>query len=248
MGKRVVDDASLTAVADILRFEFPDEKFVFPDELIQGIDRYAKVFEARGYNTGSADGYTDGYNVGKANGLDEGAAICAAKHFVYNFVGDGSDTATFPTPFEPDEIQVFGFDPRALSTKSIVFGLQFDSRAFGQCAGFLQHTNASGGIQNVAFSASSATKRYSRAEDGTITITGVGTSNATVCFGNGFPYTVVAVKYTEQTDKERITAFVNSLTGGGTVSLQQAKVEAAFTDDEWAALIATKPDWTFTMI
>jgi hypothetical protein len=34
----------------------------------------------------------------------------------------------------------------------------------------------------------------------------------------------------------------------GSVTLNQAKVNAAFTDEEWAALIAEKPNWTFTFI
>lgn len=189
--------------------------------------------------------YDEGVTAGEANG----AAICAAKHFVHNFVGDGSNTATFCVPFEPDEVQVFGFDPTSLSQSNCLLEFCYDLRAFGQCVGFLQYVkSASAGMTSTAFSARTAVQRYSRADDGTITITGIGTSSAVIKFGEGFVYTVVAVKHAEQTDKERITAFVNRLTGSGTVSLQQAKVEAAFTDDEWAALIATKPGWTFTWI
>ena len=29
---------------------------------------------------------------------------------------------------------------------------------------------------------------------------------------------------------------------------EKAAKEAAFTDDEWAALIATKPNWTFALV
>lgn len=172
---------------------------------------------------------------------------CVEKHFVHNFVGDGSDTATFHLPFEPDEIQVFGFDPTVINT-GYLMAFSYDLRAFGICAGYVYYGNSKGGATATIFSDAKAKLRYSRTEDGTATVKGIGASNAVVNFGAGFPYTVAAVKYVDKSDKERITDFVNRLTGSGTASLQQAKVNAAFTDDEWAALIATKPNWTFTMI
>ena len=70
----------------------------------------------------------------------------------------------------------------------------------------------------------------------------------TVVYGAGVPYTMIAVKYVQQTDKERIADFVGRLTGSGSVTLNKAKVNASFTDSQWAALIATKPNWTFSWI
>lgn len=56
------------------------------------------------------------------------------------------------------------------------------------------------------------------------------------------------MKYTDKTDKERIAEMVNGLTGSGSLTLNKNKVNAAFTTEEWNALIATKPDWTFAFI
>lgn len=52
-------------------------------------------------------------------------------------------------------------------------------------------------------------------------------------------------------DKESITSIINALsatTTGLTVTLSLAAKNAAFTVDEWAALIATKPNWTISLV
>lgn len=52
-------------------------------------------------------------------------------------------------------------------------------------------------------------------------------------------------------DKESITSIINALsttTTGLTVTISQAAKEAAFTADEWAALIATKTNWTISLV
>ncbi len=196
----------------------------------------------------TGNGYTDtDLQVEYDAGVAAARGRCAAEHFVCSFTGDGSDTAAFHMPFEPDVIQIFGFDPVVMNTRCMM-SFFYDRRALGQCAGYTCYGNGSGNGSYSLFSDAKAALRYLRTEDGTATVKGIGSSNAVVPFGAGFLYTVVAVKYAPQTEKERITAFVNRLTGSGTVSLQQAKVAAAFTDDEWAALIAAKPNWTFTMI
>ena len=186
------------------------------------------------------------YDEGKADGITEGAEICAAKHFTYNFVGDGSGSVSFPVPFEPDAVEIIGMDPIFASRTNSLLLFVCDRRSLGQLSGFVQYARGNGGITNAALSYSALSSRCYW-PDGVLTVKDVAGSTA-VTFGTGCAYTAIAVKYTEQTDKERITEFVNGLTGSGTASLQKAKVEAAFTDDEWAALIATKPNWTFTLV
>ena len=51
--------------------------------------------------------------------------------------------------------------------------------------------------------------------------------------------------------KESITSVVNALsstTTGQTVTFKKTAKEAAFTDDEWSALIANKTNWTFSLV
>lgn len=185
------------------------------------------------------------YNEGKTDGLADGAAICTAKHFVYNFVGDGGKSVSFHVPFEPDTVQIIGFDPMVHKTNLTLATIVCDIRAFGQLGGYAAYGNGST-LSTTMFTTVSISTRYSRTEDGVITVQNINSAGA--YFGNGFVYTVIAVKYADRSDKERITDFVNGLTGSGTVTLNRAKVNAAFTDDEWAALVATKPNWTFTWI
>ena len=62
---------------------------------------------------------------------------------------------------------------------------------------------------------------------------------------NGFD-----VHWSTKLSRDSIISIVNALsdtTSGMTVTFSQTAVDAAFTDDEWAALIATKPNWTFTL-
>lgn len=52
-------------------------------------------------------------------------------------------------------------------------------------------------------------------------------------------------------DKESITSIINALsttTTGLTVTISQSAKNKAFTADEWAALIASKPNWTISLI
>ncbi len=51
-------------------------------------------------------------------------------------------------------------------------------------------------------------------------------------------------------NKESIVSVINALSSsasGQTATFKKSAKEAAFTDDEWAALIATKPNWTFQL-
>jgi hypothetical protein len=54
-----------------------------------------------------------------------------------------------------------------------------------------------------------------------------------------------------QLSKDSITSIINALsttTNGLTVTLSKAAKEAAFTADEWATLIATRPNWTISLV
>lgn len=189
-------------------------------------------------------------NVPKVYASGQAAAerACAKKHFATAFVGDGTDTATFNVPFAPDVMLVSGVHPfhATASGNNMVAMLVFDLRAFGLLGGTTLYGNASTNskIQTTMFTTTSMLNRYNRADDGTVTITCTSPS----VFVKGFTYMVTAAKALNQSDKERIEEFVQGLAGTGSVTLNKAKVNAAFTDAEWAALIARAPGWTFSFI
>lgn len=180
-------------------------------------------------------------------GVEDGTALCTCQHFTVNFVGTGTSSASFYVPFEPDALFIIGFDPTFNKKPYALGSFIADLRAFGQVAGNAAYDQASGTMANVAFTTASVLNRYSQTEDGVVTIQNISNST-TIVFDACYIYTAIAVKYTDQTDKERIGTFVSRLTGSGAVALNEAKVTAAFTDNEWATLVATKPNWTFSWI
>ena len=73
MGKRVVDDASLKAVADRIRgWTGLPEELEFPAGFVSGVDAAVSEGSIPAYNQGYMDGYDDGYSVGHLNGKIEG--------------------------------------------------------------------------------------------------------------------------------------------------------------------------------
>ena len=76
-------------------------------------------------------------------------------------------------------------------------------------------------------------------------LTNIKDGNLECTFPTGLSYQVVATKMDDRTLAQRYTAFVESLTGSGTAQVCKAKIEEAFTADQWAQLKASKPNWTF---
>lgn len=222
-------------VGDTLEDDFGTDKV--PPADMPGVVGYA--IERYGYRN---------WEEGKEEGVAEGAEICAAKHFVHTFVGDGSTTATMNIPFEPDKLILFNLDPLVQTRANEIALLTADLSAFGRYAATVALGSGTA-LNNAVYTTKSVLSRYSRQADGTVTLSNILTSATNVgVFTAGRTFVVLAIKHIDKTDKERITEFVNGLTGSGTATLNQAKVNAAFTDAEWSALIATKPSWTFAFI
>ena len=58
------------------------------------------------------------------------------------------------------------------------------------------------------------------------------------------------IRFSTKLSKASITSIVNALSdnvSGKTVTFSKTAKESAFTTDEWASLIATKPNWTFSL-
>lgn len=217
-------DADMTTVADAIRAKAGTaEKLAFPEGMAAAIPGVYAAGEAAE------------------------AARCAAKHYVAVIEGNGETSISFHVPFEPDFLVVMCYNPRAWGGGggTLVGQFVYDIRAFGMVSAQAVVYQSDGGKSQL-MTPSSVLSRYSRAEDGTITLENVGSTTGS--FAAGMGYIVTAGKYTDRTDKELITEFVRSLGGSGSVSINQAKVDTAFTSEEWAALIAEKPDWTFSMV
>ena len=183
-----------------------------------------------------------------------GKAACAQKHFVTTVTGNGQESISVNVPFKPDVLLMFvsevGMYGKLDSTKSFVSLIHFDISGFGMIGGRYECFIA-GGVKQTAVTTTTMLTRYAMADDGMVTLQNFSTSGTTAIgtFLDGVEYVVIAAKYTDQTDRERITQYVQSLSPtGGSVTMNGAKKTAAFTDEEWNALIAQKPGWTFSFI
>lgn len=236
MARVVTDDVHYKNIAHAVREQLGglamEEHPMRSAELADGVRQAASRKEAVGY----------------AKGVEEGEARCRMKHFVYPFVGDGSGTVSVNIPFAPDKVLIFNLNPLVQSRVNEVALFAADIRAFGRYAAFTSLGTGSS-LGSATYTSASLMTRYSRQEDGLVTLCDLKISaTATGVFTAGQSFVLVAVKDPEISDRERIIAFVNGLTGSGTATLNQAKINAALTDEEWSALIAAKPGWTFVFI
>jgi hypothetical protein len=187
------------------------------------------------------------YEAGVVDGKAEAEARCSMKHFVTVLPGSGQTSITVHVPFEPQFVMIAGYGPTAILVNNTAMALICDLVAFGMMGGSINRWNGST-VAQTSLTTVSIYDRYSRDEDGFVTLTAKINNTSSAVFAENVQYTLIAVKYTDKTDRERITEMVNGLTGSGSVTMNKAKVSAAFTDEEWEALIATKPDWTFAFV
>ncbi len=221
-------------------------------------DGFADGFE-EGNNKGYDVGYDAGHEKGLADGFAEGKKAaeeeCAAKHYSAVVYGDGTDTMQIKLPFEPDHLLITTNAPELRLITNIVAYFELDLSALGQLAGRAggtSGTSGSGSYVNALFIPSTAAKYY-KLENGGVTVSGVvvATSPGLCYFGEGVEYLVTASKYDLKPLKTRIEESVARLpaqTSKKPVYYQKAKVDAAFTTEEWNALIATKANYTFNLI
>lgn len=190
------------------------------------------------------------YDAGKM----EAEAVCQAKHYVTVLPGSGETSMSFHVPIEPDLLVVIGFDPTAwVGASSSAMAFIYDLKSMGFLVGATIASAGTGGSPRATVTAMrqvDAEAKYARSEGGTVTLQKMSgsVSGESATFPQNVLYSITAVKYTDKTDKERITEMVNGLTGTGTISIRAAMVNEAFTDAEWNALIATKPGWTFKLV
>lgn len=229
MARVTTDDRHYSALAAALRTSLGTEATYRPEDMAPAVPAV--------------------YDAGAAAGKAEAEQTCAMQHFVTVLTGSGETSLSFHVPFPPDLLVVTGYDPTVLATDYQVMMFVYDIAAFGLMGGYML-TSCNQSAYSLAMTTVSALTRYARADDGTVTLGNIRGNNShpVGTFGAAVQYTVTAVKYTNRTDKERITEMVEGLTGSGSLTLNRAKVNGAFTDEEWAALIATKPDWTFAFV
>lgn len=189
-------------------------------------------------------------------GAQNAEAACRAKHYAAVVYGNGTEQMTFHLPFEPDVLYIFTNEPEIRTQVAVSSYIEIDLACFGMLAGKIGvtsgHNSGTGGYSNVQKTNSTVKEMYTRDADGTVTVRNAGNkniNNGEYVFGAGVPYVILAAKPGLQDLKTRMTESVRRLPDSACVAYYQSeKRQAAFTDEEWTALIAEKPLCTFNIV
>lgn len=181
---------------------------------------------------------------------------CQSRHFSRLIPGSGTTELIVPVPFEPDFVEVCCHDPVIRTQKGIVAFAQFDRRALGQICGTfcvttgpVDSTNL-GAYSNLLAATTTLNNRCSVDEHGALHVKDITISGETGVWEPEVKYLVNAVKYVDVSDAERLAEVVRRLPAGGTYKIHIRKQvrDAAMTDEQWKALIAERPTYTYVMI
>jgi len=187
---------------------------------------------------------------------EAGKRECQNRHFAAVVTGDGTGELTLPIPFEPDLIEVVNHDPVIRATKGIISFCQIDFSALGQLGGLFGITsgpssgNALGTYTNVLMASFGLSSRCRRNADGTVTLHNFSYDGVPGVWGKDVDYVVTAVRCVDKSDRQRMEENIRRLPEDGAykIYIQQEKMEAAFTQEQWDALIAERPGYTFVMV
>ena len=168
---------------------------------------------------------------------------CVKHHYAAALQGSGTGRLRIPCGFQPDLLTVICTDPRLMGNNYAVAFFSGDLSGLGLAAATASGVRG-GNLFNIAMTTTTVMTRVAWDGEG-CTLTNLKDGDTECTFPTELPYYAVAVKLHEQTLKERFTAFVEGLTGSGTAQVCKVKIQEVFTESEWAALKATRPDWTF---
>ena len=178
-------------------------------------------------------------------------AVCEAVHFHDSFFGNGGKVLTANIPFLPDVLAIYAISPYMEAQGNAVRAFVMDSRACGKRSAILVHVNAN--KADGAKISSDAISGFLSYADGVLTvdISGYGITGV---WSEDIRYALSAVRFADETVRglveEQIRLLPDTVPSGnsGTMTYNQERIDALFTQEEWAALLATKPNWTFSMI
>ena len=185
------------------------------------------------------------------NGRAAEQAVCAAEHFRTSLFGSGKQVLTMEIPFYPDVLTICAISPYLEASGNSARVFVADTRSSGKRTAFLMHLSSAKADGAKMYSDTiSGLLGYA---DGKLTVDIAGFSNVGT-WNTNTRYSVSAVRFPNETAKvlieEQIALLPDAVPSGNTGAMQynSTKINKLFTAEEWEALIATKPNWTFSMI
>lgn len=212
---------------------------------------------AEGYTEGKVDGEAIGYERGHADGASEEKAACESKHFITTFIGCGENNFSIEVPFDPDIVCVVCHSPQSNNVKNEWMDLRFDRRNAGQYLGYFMYARSDGSRTNTRVGYATA-KDIVYYENGRLYFAAPNATLQALAWGTDLRYVLTALKYTNKTDKELVAEEIAILPEtGSALAYSLERINKIFetadgandgsTSEEWKALVATKPNRTFTL-
>lgn len=175
------------------------------------------------------------------------------QYFKTSFIGSGTTEASFAIPFMPDIVQIFAFSAYATTIENVYASVMLDTRAVTRWSGILTYSAVNGSLIPPTPSVVKATSIHSGLfsyENGVFTWN---LASQGWVFSPYARYYVVAARFpnkdTKKMVEEELSLLPDAVPEGSTGKLlySKARVNAVFTTEEWEALKATKPNWTFSL-
>ena len=243
------------SIAEKLVIIAENEQWVYDKGREDGGNEAYPIGFAEGKQEGMEQGYREGFRFGREDGIEEGIeqgkqeelANCQAKHFVGTAMGDGTNSISFEVPFKPDTYLITAINPLATTISIAWYIITGETNNCQENIGVLRAVNdnatgfAGGSITNTlqlknvtykngVFNYTEREYRYN--------------------FGKNITYTLIAFK-TGITPKEYTIKQINELpdtSTGKVLQYNRTRINENFTTEEWESLIATKPNWTFSLV
>lgn len=283
MGKRVVDDASLTAIADRIRAVAAPLKdlgeMAFPGGFSDGVEATYDAGFYEGRIRGQEDGFTSGEACGRQAEYDRfwdayqnhGKATCLGGAFA----GSGWNADTFYPKYNIVSgayalgnvflsFNYTGATPFNLEERLSELGITMDfSKGFSPTNMF-NSANISV-VPELDFSHCPSIAYLFSGANKTVTVRKLKISERTTysnSFNNASALENIAFEgvignggldlhWSTKLSRDSITNIVNHLSDGTTgmsVTFSKTAVNNAFSDAEWADLVATKINWTINLV
>lgn len=239
MAIGVTDDKHYKAIADVLRsYTNPDNTFT-PSEMPEGIVNAVNA----GTNTARQEGYDSGYEAGRKSEYDKlwdnlqqnGTRAQYVSAFAYTGWNDKNYNPKYPiTPTNTNGMdQIFNWNQRITDTKVPITAHGNCRQAFYQAV-FLKRIpklifNGATNVSNMFYGCDALEELNA---EGELTLS-LSLSDSTKL---------------NKTSIESLVSVLSSSTSGQALTLSATAVNNAFAEAEWSALIATKTNWTISLV
>ena len=204
----------------------------------------------RGQMMGELSGYKRGYEEGVFDGGIAGREQCLMNHYSTTFYGSGTGEILQEIPFKPDIVLVYSTDACTSKIPYSYRGIAVDLRACGRHMGNFFYIWGNGDYR-CGWLGSSLNSKYVTYQDGIFRYEMSQEQLPHVSWLTNVKYHLIAMRFPDETGKElfreQILSLPDKVPGGISNQLTVVKsvVDGYFTQAEWEALIAQKPNWEF---